>query len=74
LFSYRHDVIVYDAESHACILDGVRLHMGKRYVFKHNDVADCEKQLERATKLAEAQNGSILVITEGVFGMSGRSR
>jgi len=68
----RHDVIVYDAESHACILDGVRLHMGKRYVFKHNDVADCEKQLERATKLAEAQNGSILVITEGVFGMSGR--
>ncbi len=68
----RHDVIVYDAESHACILDGVRLHMGKRYVFKHNDVADCEKQLQRATKLAEEQNGSILVITEGVFGMSGR--
>lgn len=68
----RHDVIVYDAESHACILDGVRLHMGKRYVFKHNDLADCEKQLERATKLAESQNGSILVITEGVFGMSGR--
>jgi glycine C-acetyltransferase len=68
----RHDVIVYDAESHACILDGVRLHMGKRYVFKHNDIADCEKQLQRATKLAEEQNGSILVITEGVFGMSGR--
>jgi glycine C-acetyltransferase len=67
----RHDVIVYDGESHACILDGVRLHMGKRYVFKHNDIADCEKQLERATKLAEAQNGSILVITEGVFGMRG---
>lgn len=67
----RHDVIVYDAESHACILDGVRLHMGKRYVFKHNDIADCEKQLARATKLAEAQNGSILVITEGVFGMRG---
>lgn len=68
----RHDVIVYDAESHACILDGVRLHMGKRYVFKHNDIEDCEKQLERATKLAEAQGGCILVITEGVFGMSGR--
>ena len=67
----RHDVIVYDAESHACILDGVRLHMGKRYVFKHNDIADCEKQLARATKLAEAQNGSILLITEGVFGMRG---
>lgn len=67
----RHDVIVYDAESHACILDGVRLHMGKRYVFKHNDIEDCEKQLQRATKLAEEQNGSILVITEGVFGMRG---
>src|SRR5688572_22682456 len=64
----RHDVIVYDAESHACILDGVRLHMGKRFVYKHNDVEDCEKQLQRATKLAEEQNGSILVITEGVFG------
>jgi glycine C-acetyltransferase len=67
----RHDVIVYDAESHACILDGVRLHMGKRYVYKHNDIADCEKQLQRATKLAEEQNGSILLITEGVFGMRG---
>ncbi len=67
----RHDVIVYDAESHACILDGVRLHMGKRYVFKHNDMADFEKQMVRATKLAETQNGSILVITEGVFGMRG---
>lgn len=67
----RHDVIVYDAESHACILDGVRLHMGKRYVYKHNDVEDCEKQLERATKLAEQTGGGILVITEGVFGMRG---
>jgi glycine C-acetyltransferase len=67
----RHDVIVYDAESHACILDGVRLHMGKRYVFKHNDVEDCEKQLIRATKLAEETGGAILVITEGVFGMRG---
>jgi glycine C-acetyltransferase len=67
----RRDVIVYDAESHACILDGVRLHMGKRYVFKHNDIEDCEKQLERATKLAEETGGGILVITEGVFGMRG---
>lgn len=67
----RHDVIVYDSESHACILDGVRLHMGKRYVFKHNDVADCEKQLQRASKLAEQTGGAILVITEGVFGMRG---
>lgn len=67
----RHDVIVYDAESHACILDGVRLHMGKRYVFKHNDIADCEKQLERAKKLADETGGGILVITEGVFGMRG---
>ncbi|MEI8193539.1 MAG: aminotransferase class I/II-fold pyridoxal phosphate-dependent enzyme [Flavobacteriia bacterium] len=67
----RHDVIVYDAESHACILDGVRLHMGKRFVFKHNDVEDCEKQLERATKLTNETGGAILVITEGVFGMRG---
>ena len=67
----RHDVIVYDSESHACILDGVRLHMGKRYVFKHNDVEDCEKQLHRATKLAAETGGAILVITEGVFGMRG---
>jgi glycine C-acetyltransferase len=67
----RHDVIVYDAESHACILDGVRLHMGKRYVFKHNDVEDFEKQMVRATKLAEETGGAILVITEGVFGMRG---
>jgi glycine C-acetyltransferase len=67
----RRDVIVYDAESHACILDGVRLHMGKRYVFKHNDIEDCEKQLQRATKLAEETGGAIMVITEGVFGMRG---
>lgn len=67
----RNDVIVYDAESHACIIDGVRLHMGKRFVYKHNDIESCEKQLERATKLAEQTGGGILVITEGVFGMSG---
>ncbi len=67
----RHDVIVYDAESHACILDGVRLHMGKRFVFKHNDIEDCEKQLVRAQRLAEQTGGGILVITEGVFGMRG---
>jgi glycine C-acetyltransferase len=68
----RHDVIVYDAESHACIIDGLRLHPGHRYVFKHNDVGDCEKQLQRATALIEKQQaGGILVITEGVFGMAG---
>ncbi|MCX8020623.1 MAG: aminotransferase class I/II-fold pyridoxal phosphate-dependent enzyme [Chitinophagaceae bacterium] len=68
----RHDVIVYDAESHACIIDGVRLHPGHRYVFKHNDVEDCEKQLQRASALIEKQKaGGILVITEGVFGMAG---
>lgn len=67
----RHDVIVYDSESHACIIDGVRLHMGKRYVFPHNDIKNLEIQLERATKLTSETNGSILVITEGVFGMSG---
>jgi len=67
----RNDVIVYDAESHACIIDGVRLHMGKRFVYKHNDIESCEKQLERATRLTEQTGGGILVITEGVFGMSG---
>jgi len=67
----RNDVIVYDAESHACIIDGLRMHMGKRYVYQHNDIASCEKQLERATKLTEQTGGGILLITEGVFGMSG---
>jgi glycine C-acetyltransferase len=67
----RNDVIVYDAESHACIIDGLRLHMGKRFVYQHNDIESCEKQLERATKLAEQTGGAIMVITEGVFGMSG---
>ncbi|TSA64506.1 MAG: pyridoxal phosphate-dependent aminotransferase family protein, partial [Sediminibacterium sp.] len=68
----RHDVIVYDAEAHACILDGMRLHTGHRYVFKHNDIEDFEKQMVRATALLEKQQaGGILVITEGVFGMAG---
>ncbi|MBS1760577.1 MAG: pyridoxal phosphate-dependent aminotransferase family protein [Bacteroidetes bacterium] len=68
----RHDVIVYDAESHACIIDGLRLHAGHRFVFKHNDLDDCEKQLQRATALIEKQKaGGILLITEGVFGMAG---
>ncbi|MBI1307647.1 MAG: aminotransferase class I/II-fold pyridoxal phosphate-dependent enzyme [Bacteroidetes bacterium] len=67
----RRDVIVYDAESHACIIDGVRLHQGKRFVYAHNDMENLEKQLVRATKMAETTGGAILVITEGVFGMSG---
>lgn len=67
----RKDVIVYDAESHASIIDGVRLHIGKRYVYAHNNMENLEKQLERATKLATEQGGGILLITEGVFGMSG---
>ena len=68
----RHDVIVYDAESHACIIDGLRLHPGHRYVYKHNDLEDFDKQMERATVLIEKQKtGGILVITEGVFGMAG---
>lgn len=68
----RHDVVVYDAESHACIIDGMRLLPGHRFTFKHNDVEDCEKQLERATVLVEKQGaGGILVISEGVFGMAG---
>lgn len=67
----RKDVIVYDAESHACILDGVRLHMGKRFVFPHNNIENCEKQLQRAKKITDETGGGILLITEGVFGMSG---
>ena len=81
----RHDVIVYDSESHACIIDGVRLHLGKRFVYAHNDIenppanadgsnvgrAGLEKQLERATRLTDETGGAILVLTEGVFGMSG---
>ena len=67
----RHDVIVYDSESHACIIDGLRLHMGKRFVHPHNDIENLAKQLERAKKIVTETGGSILVITEGVFGMSG---
>ncbi len=67
----RHDVIVYDSESHACIIDGLRLHMGKRFVYPHNDIENLSKQLERAKKIVDETGGSILVITEGVFGMSG---
>ena len=67
----RRDVIVYDGESHACIVDGIRLHMGYSYAYKHNNIEDCEKQLVRAKKMAEKSGGGILVITEGVFGMSG---
>ena len=67
----RRDIIVYDSESHACILDGLRMHMGKRFVFPHNDIENCDKQLQRATKLAKETGGGILVITEGVFGMAG---
>jgi len=67
----RNDVIVYDSESHACMIDGVRLHQGKRYVYMHNDMESLKKQLERATALSEKTGGGILVITEGVFGMAG---
>ena len=67
----RKDVIVYDSECHACIIDGVRLHQGKRFVFPHNNIENCEKQLQRATRLVKETGGSILLITEGVFGMSG---
>lgn len=67
----RNDVIVYDSEAHACIIDGLRLHMGKRFVYPHNNIANLEKELERATKLVSETKGGILVISEGVFGMSG---
>jgi glycine C-acetyltransferase len=67
----RRDVIVYDGEAHACLVDGIRLHMGFTYKYKHNDVEDCEKQLQRAVKMTEKSGGGILLVTEGVFGMSG---
>jgi glycine C-acetyltransferase len=68
----RNDVIVYDVDAHACIIDGVRLHSGKRFTYRHNDVESMEKNLQRATKLAEVTGGGILFITEGVFGMRGQ--
>ena len=67
----KNDVIVYDVDAHACIIDGVRLHPGKRFTYKHNDIESLEKNLERATKVAEQTGGGILVISEGVFGMRG---
>lgn len=67
----RNDVIIYDSEAHACIFDGIRLHIGKRFVFHHNNIGDLKKQLERANKITNKTNGSILIITEGVYGMSG---
>ncbi|MGJ8594038.1 MAG: aminotransferase class I/II-fold pyridoxal phosphate-dependent enzyme [Aquaticitalea sp.] len=67
----KDDIIVYDVDSHACIIDGVRLHMGKRFTYKHNDIDSLEKNLDRATKMAEQTGGGILVISEGVFGMRG---
>lgn len=68
----KNDVIVYDVDSHACIIDGVRLHHGKRFTYKHNDMESIEKNLQRATKMAEETGGGILLITEGVFGMRGQ--
>lgn len=67
----RRDVIVYDSEAHACIIDGMRLHFGKRFVYPHNNMQNLEKELERATKIVEKTGGGILVITEGVYGMAG---
>jgi len=67
----RHDTIVYDSEAHACILDGMRMQVGKRFVYPHNNIENLETQLQRATKIAEKSGGGILVITEGVYGMAG---
>jgi len=67
----KNDVVVYDMDAHACIVDGVRLHLGKRFTYKHNDIASLEKNLERATNITNETGGGILVISEGVFGMRG---
>lgn len=68
---HRRDVAVYDSEAHACIMDGLRLHMGQRIVYPHNNLEKCDKALERATRLTEKTGGGILLITEGVYGMTG---
>lgn len=67
----RHDIIVYDAEDHACLLDGIRLHVGNKYKFRHNDIKDCDRVLTKACADAEEKGGGVLLITEGVFGMTG---
>ncbi|NLD21829.1 MAG: aminotransferase class I/II-fold pyridoxal phosphate-dependent enzyme, partial [Bacteroidales bacterium] len=67
----RHDVLVFDAEAHACLMDGKRLHSGKSFSYKHNDINSCEQKLKVATQLAEEQGGGVLLITEGVYGMTG---
>jgi glycine C-acetyltransferase len=67
----KNDVIVYDVDTHACIIDGVRLHPGKRFVYRHNDIESMEKNLQRATLVAQKQGGGILLVSEGVFGMRG---
>ena len=67
----RHDVIVYDSEAHACLIDGCRLHMGKRMVYPHNDIEKCERTIQRALKVCEETGGGVLLITEGVYGMTG---
>jgi len=67
----RHDVLVYDSDSHACMIDGARLHHGKRFVFQHNDMESFEKQLDHARKITDRTGGGIMVMTEGVFGMAG---
>ncbi len=69
--THRNDVIVYDSECHACLVDGIRLHQGKTFVFPHNDMEKCKTSLERAEKIVAETGGGILLITEGVFGMSG---
>lgn len=67
----KDDVIVYDVDAHACIIDGVRLHLGQRFTYRHNDMESVEKNLKRAEKVADKTGGGILLITEGVFGMRG---
>ena len=67
----KNDVVVYDMDSHACIVDGVRLHLGKRFTYKHNDISSLEKNLNRASKITAHTGGGVLVISEGVFGMRG---
>jgi glycine C-acetyltransferase len=67
----RKDVIIYDSECHACIIDGVRLHQGKRFVFPHSNILNFEKQLQRAQKITDETDGGILVLCLSVYSMEG---
>lgn len=64
----KEDAVISDELNHGSIIDGIRLTKAERYVYKHNDVGDLEKQLKDADKKGARR---ILVTTDGVFSMDG---